>query len=55
MYKCLGYDLFLYLIILKCSVHIKITSVCWQEGGIEAFKSMGVKLEQKPCKLGRQD
>ncbi len=45
----------MYLIIQKCSVHIEITSVCGQEGEIEAFKSMSVKLEQKPCKLVRQN
>ena len=44
----------MYLIIQKCSVHIEITSVCGKEGEIEAFKSMSVKLEQKPCKLVRQ-
>jgi hypothetical protein len=38
----------MYLIIQKCSMHIKITSVCRYEGEIEAFKSMSVKFEQKP-------
>ena len=41
----------MYLIILKCPMHIEITSVCGQDWEIEAFKSMTVKLEQKPCKL----
>ena len=45
----------MYLIIQKCSVNIKITSICRYEGKIEAFKSMSVKLEQKPCKLVRQN
>ncbi len=54
-YKCSEYDIFMYLIIQKCSVHIKITSVCRYEGEIEAFKSMSVKFEQKPCKLVRQN
>ena len=35
-----------YLIIHKCPMHIEITSVCGQDGEIEAFKSMTVKLEQ---------
>ena len=41
----------MYLVIQKCSMHIEITSVCGQEGEIEAFKTMTVKLEQKPRKL----
>ena len=45
----------MYLVIQKCSMHIEITSVCGQEGEIEAFKSMTVKLEQKPRKLVRQN
>ncbi len=47
----------MYLVIQKCSMHIEITSesVCGQEGEIEAFKTMTVKLEQKPCKLVRQN
>ena len=45
----------MYLIIQQCSVHIKITSVCGYEGEIEAFKSMSVKLEQKPRNLVRQN
>ena len=36
-------------------MNIKITSICRYEGKIEAFKSMSVKLEQKPCKLVRQN
>ena len=35
-----------YLIIHKCPMHIEVTSVCGQDGEIEAFKSMTVKLEQ---------
>ena len=54
-YKCSEYDIFMYLIIQKCPVHIKITSVCRYEGEIETFKSMSVKFEQKPCKLVRQN
>ena len=34
----------MYLVILKCPVYIEITSVCGQDGEIEAFKSMTVKL-----------
>ena len=45
----------MYLVIQKCSMHIEITSVCGQEGEIEAFKTMTVKLEQKPRKLVRQN
>ena len=41
----------MYLIILKCRMHIEITSVCGQDGEIEAFKSMTMKLEQKPRKF----
>ena len=44
-----------YLINLKCHMHIEITSVCGQDGEIEAPKSMTVKLEQKPHKLVRQN
>ena len=41
----------MHLIIQKGPMHIEITSVCGQDGEIEAFKSMTVKLEQKPRKL----
>ena len=41
----------MYPINLKCPMHIEITSVCGQDGQIEAFKLMTVKLEQKPRKL----
>ncbi len=42
-----------YLIILDGSMHIKVASVCWQRGKIEAQKSKTMKLKQKPRNLVR--
>ena len=51
-YQCSEYDVFMYLIIQQCSMHIKITSVCGSEGEIEAFKAMSVKLETETLQTG---